>query len=74
MVLVSPEDHKLNCAIRLRCKTTNNVAKYALPTGLKLAKEIQVRRFFINSDSELNIGQVNGNFTDRDKDMAAYLI
>lgn len=68
--LVSPEGYKLNCAMRFGFKATNNVDEYeAFLTGLKLAKEIQVRRLLIKSDSKLIVSQVNGNFTSSDKGM-----
>ncbi|XP_022864755.1 uncharacterized protein LOC111384672 [Olea europaea var. sylvestris] len=54
VVLVSPEGHKLNSAVRFGFKVTNNTAEYeALLVGLRLAKEMQVRRLHINSDSQL---------------------
>ncbi|XP_022891607.1 uncharacterized protein LOC111406405 [Olea europaea var. sylvestris] len=43
------------------------------PEGLRLAKEMQVRRLRINSDSQLVISQVKGSFSARDKTMASYL-
>lgn len=52
VVLVSPEGHKLNCTAKLRFKATTNVVEYeVLFAGLILAKEMQVRRLLINSDS-----------------------
>lgn len=45
VVLVSPESHKLNCKVRFRFKAFNNVAEYkALLIGLKLSKEIQLKK------------------------------
>ncbi|CAI9762904.1 unnamed protein product [Fraxinus pennsylvanica] len=74
IVLESPEGHKPNCAVRLGFKASNNMAEYeALLAGLRLAKELQVRRLIISSDSQLVVNQVNGNFMARDKHMAAYL-
>lgn len=49
VVLVSPEGHKLNSAIRFWFKATNNVAKCeTFFSGLKLAKEMQVKKLLIN--------------------------
>lgn len=74
MVLVSLEDHKLNSAMQFGFKATSNLAKYeAFLVGLRLAKEMQVKMLFINSNSQLIVSQINGNFTARDKGMAAYL-
>ncbi|XP_022859989.1 uncharacterized protein LOC111380608 [Olea europaea var. sylvestris] len=54
VVLISPKGHKLNLLVRFGFKATNNVAEYeALLTGLRLAKEIQVKRLLISSDSQL---------------------
>ncbi|XP_022891987.1 uncharacterized protein LOC111406852 [Olea europaea var. sylvestris] len=74
VVLVSPEGHKLNSAVRFRFTATNNAAEYgAFFASLKLAKEMQVRRLRINSDSQLVVSQVNDSFSARDKIMASYL-
>ncbi|CAI9765389.1 unnamed protein product [Fraxinus pennsylvanica] len=74
VVLEILEGHKLNCAVRLGFKASNNMAEYeALMAGLRLAKELQMKRFIIISDSQLVVNQVNGRFVARDKLMAAYL-
>jgi ribonuclease HI len=74
VVLTSPEGHKLNCAVRFGFKATNNAAEYeALLAGLRLAREMQVKRLIVNSDSQLVVSQVHGNFSAKDKSMAAYL-
>ncbi|CAI9778484.1 unnamed protein product [Fraxinus pennsylvanica] len=74
VVLESPEGHKLNCAAILGFKASNNVAEYeALLAGLRLANELHVKRLTINSDSQLVVNQVNGNFAARDKHLATYL-
>lgn len=74
IILVSPEGHKLACAVRFSFKATNNAAEYeALLAGLRLAKELQVKRLIISSDSQLVVNQVHGNFSAKDKSMAAYL-
>ncbi|XP_022846413.1 uncharacterized protein LOC111369168 [Olea europaea var. sylvestris] len=74
VVLINPEGHKLNSTMRFGFKATNNVEEYeALLAGLRLAKEMQVKRLFISSDSQLVINQVNGNFLTKDKTMASYL-
>lgn len=74
MVLVSLEGHKLNYAMRFNFKATNNAAEYeALFVDFRLAKEMQVKRLVINSDSQLVVSQVYGSFSIKDKSMAAYL-
>ena len=50
-------------ALRLMFKNSNNQAKYAaLLASLRLAKELKVRRLTIKRDSQLVIGQVQGEF------------
>ncbi|XP_022880896.1 uncharacterized protein LOC111398193 [Olea europaea var. sylvestris] len=74
VVLISPEGHKLTLVVRFGFKATNNVAQYeSLLAGLRLAKEMQVKRPLIGSDSQLVVNQVNGNFSARDKTVASYL-
>lgn len=74
LVLESPEGHRLNCAIRFGFKASNNVIKYeALLAGLRLVKEMQVRRLLVNSDSQIIVSQVKGSFTAKDSSMAAYI-
>ncbi|XP_022852055.1 uncharacterized protein LOC111373710 [Olea europaea var. sylvestris] len=74
IILKSPEGHKLNFTVRFDFKASNNAVEYeALLAGLRLAKEMQVRRLLANSDSQLVVSQVNGNFVVKDSSMAAYL-
>ncbi|XP_022850205.1 uncharacterized protein LOC111372209 [Olea europaea var. sylvestris] len=74
VALVSSEGHKLNSVVKFEFKATNNAVEYeALLAGLRLAKEMQVRRLRINSDSQLVGSQVNDRFSARDKTMASYL-
>ena len=41
LILVSPEGHRMHCAVRFRFKASNNEAEYeALIIGLNLTKEI----------------------------------
>ena len=52
MMLISPEGHKIHCAIRFGFKVSNKEAKYeALIEGLRLARELQVCNVKIFSDS-----------------------
>lgn len=74
IILISLEGYKLNCAIRFHFQASNNVTEYeALLAGLRLSKEIQVKRLFINSDSQLVVSQIKSNFSARVKNMASYL-
>ena len=63
LILVSPEGHRMNCALRFRFKASNNEAKYeALIAGLELAKEIKVESLDIFSDSQLIVCQINDEY------------
>ncbi|XP_022880864.1 uncharacterized protein LOC111398160 [Olea europaea var. sylvestris] len=74
IVLKSLEGHKLNCTVRFGFKASNNAAEYeALLAGLRLAKQMQVKRVLASSDSQLVVSQVNENFATKDSSMAAYL-
>lgn len=74
MVLVSPKGYKHNYTLRFRFKATNNVIEYKVLLGdLRLAKEVQVKRLFINNDSQLIMSQVNDNVIVREKGMGIYL-
>ena len=43
LILVSPEGHRMHCALRFSFKASNNDAEYeALIVRLKLAREIKV--------------------------------
>lgn len=55
-------------------KASNKVVEYkAFLTGLRLAREIQIERLLINSDFQLVVSKVNGNFSAKDKSMATYI-
>ena len=54
MMLISPEEHKIHCAIQFGFKTSNNEAEYdALIDGLCIAHELQVCNVKIFNDSQL---------------------
>jgi hypothetical protein len=51
----------------------NNIAEYeALVHGLKLAKEIGIRRILCFGDSDLVVHQVSGEWDSKDTNMASY--
>ena len=51
LMLVSPEMHRISCAVRFAFAASNNEAEYeALLAGLRLAKELQVESIQIFSD------------------------
>uniref|UniRef100_A0A2N9I4E8 RNA-directed DNA polymerase n=1 Tax=Fagus sylvatica TaxID=28930 RepID=A0A2N9I4E8_FAGSY len=63
IVLRSPEGDIIKQAIRLQYPTTNNEAEYeALLLGLKTAKILGATELDVRSDSQLVVGQVNGDY------------
>ena len=74
VVFKTPEGHLLKHSVRLQYPTTNNEAEYeALLTGLRIARELGATMFRIQSDSQLIVGQVNGEYKAKEDRMAKYL-
>uniref|UniRef100_A0A2N9FCJ8 Uncharacterized protein n=1 Tax=Fagus sylvatica TaxID=28930 RepID=A0A2N9FCJ8_FAGSY len=74
IVFKTPEGHLLKHSTRLQYPTTNNEAEYeALLTSLRIAKELGANRLKIRSDSQLIVGQVNGEYEAREDRMKKYL-
>jgi ribonuclease HI len=62
IVLVSPKGDKLHYVLQIHFAALNIIAKYeALIHGLKLAKEIGIRRILCFGDSDLVAHQVSGD-------------
>uniref|UniRef100_A0A2N9H0S8 Integrase catalytic domain-containing protein n=1 Tax=Fagus sylvatica TaxID=28930 RepID=A0A2N9H0S8_FAGSY len=63
VVLRSPKGDTIKQAVRLQYPTTNNEAEYeALLTGLEMAKALGATELEVLSDSQLVVGQVNGDY------------
>ena len=63
IIIKSPEGDVIKRAIRLQYNTTNNEAEYkALLAGLKTAKTLRATELDVHSDSQLVVGQVNGDY------------
>ena len=74
VILESPEGDIIKWAIRLQYPTTNNEAEYeALLTGLKLAKALGATELDVCSDSQLIVGQINGDYKAKEERMQQYL-
>ena len=59
--------------LQIHFTCSNNVAEYeALVHGLKVAKEIGIRRVQCFGDSDLVVQQVSGNWDAKDANMASY--
>jgi ribonuclease HI len=73
VVLTSPKGDKLQYVLQMHFRASNNVAEYeALVHGLKLAKEIGIRRILCFGDSDLVVHQVSGEWDAKDANMASY--
>ena len=63
IIIRSPEGDIIRRAIRLQYITTNNEAEYeTLLAGLKTAKTLGATKLDVHSDSQLVVGQVNGDY------------
>uniref|UniRef100_A0A2N9GTT5 Reverse transcriptase domain-containing protein n=1 Tax=Fagus sylvatica TaxID=28930 RepID=A0A2N9GTT5_FAGSY len=63
VVLKSPEGDTIKQAVRLQYPTTNNEAEYeALLAGLEMAKALGATELDVLNDSQLVVGQVNGDY------------
>jgi ribonuclease HI len=73
-VLTSPKGDKLQYVQQMHFRASNNIAEYeALVHGLKLAKEIGIRRILCFGDSDLVVHlQVSGEWDAKDANMASY--
>jgi ribonuclease HI len=73
VVLTSPKGDKLQYVLQMHFRVLNNVTEYeALVHGLKLAKEIGIRRILCFGDSDLVVHQVSGEWDAKDANMASY--
>jgi ribonuclease HI len=73
VILTSPKGDKLQYMQQMHFCASNYVAEYeALVHGLKLAKEIGIRRILCFGDSDLVVHQVSGEWDAKDANMASY--
>ena len=73
VVLTSPKLDVLQYVLQIHFAASNNVAEYeALVHGLKVAKEVGVRRIVCYGDSDLVVQQVSGNWDALDANMKSY--
>ena len=74
MMLISPEGHKIHCALCFRFQALSNEAKYeALIAGLRISRELQVCNLKVYSDFQLVVNQVNDVYQARGEKMVTYL-
>ena len=73
VVLTSPKGDQLKYVLQIHFAASNNVAEYeALVHGLKVAKEIGIRRIECFGDSDLVVQQSSGNWDALDANMGLY--
>ena len=74
IIIRSPEGDIIKRAIRLQYTTTNNEAEYeALLARLKIAKTLGATKLDVHSNSQLVVGQVNGDYEAKEERMLQYL-
>jgi ribonuclease HI len=74
VVLIPPEGDILKYAIQLGFSATNNIAEYeGLVTGLRLAKDLGIRRLLIRGDSQLVAKQVQKEYDYNNDKMVEYV-
>jgi hypothetical protein len=70
IVLTSPKNDQLRYVLQIHFAASNNVAEYeALVHGLKVSKEIGIRRIMCFGDSDLVIQQCSGIWDAHDANM-----
>jgi ribonuclease HI len=73
VVLTSPKGDNLRYVLQIHFRASNNVTEYeALVHGLKVAKEVGVRRIVCYGDSDLAVQQCSGDWDAKDTNMASY--
>jgi ribonuclease HI len=74
VVFIPPEGDILNYTIQLEFPATNNIGEYeGLVTGLRLAKDLSIRRLLIRGDSQLVAKQVQKEYDCNNDKMTEYL-
>jgi ribonuclease HI len=73
IILTSSKGDKMLYVLQIHFAASNNIAEYeALIHGLKLAKEIGIRRILYFGDSDLVVQQASGDWDAKDANMASY--
>lgn len=73
LILTSPNGFQVKQAIQLNFKAMNNQAEYeAFLAGLTLAKNLQVGKITIYSDSQLVVRQTTGDYSTKDTSLSKY--
>ena len=74
VVLQSPKEGIIECAVRLQFSMTNNKAEYeANLIRLDLAKAVGTSSVILYSDSQVVVGHINGDYEAKGKRIKKYL-
>lgn len=73
IVLITPEGHKLEYAVRFKFPASNKEAEYeALIAGLRMARRMGAEHVVVRSDSQLVVEQVQRDYESRGEKMQEY--
>ena len=73
-MLIIPEGEELSSSLRLEFRTTNNEAEYkAVIVGLGMALKLGAVSAEIQSDSQVIVGHIRGEFEAKGEKMKMYL-
>lgn len=73
IVLEGPNGFLLEHSLLLKFKTSNNQAEYeALIVSLELAKDMGAKKVVCRTDSQLVVGQMNGEFQVKEDHLSRY--
>nr|XP_043638079.1 uncharacterized protein LOC122609083 [Erigeron canadensis] len=74
LILIDPKEREYTYALRFNFPTSNNEAEYeALLAGLRMAKQMGVKKIQVFVDSQLVANQINGTFEAYQASMQLYL-
>uniref|UniRef100_A0A803NMP5 Integrase catalytic domain-containing protein n=1 Tax=Cannabis sativa TaxID=3483 RepID=A0A803NMP5_CANSA len=75
VILISPQRHQLQSALRFRFFTSNNEAEHeAMLVGLQLAKEVGAQHIEVHSNSQLLVNKIFGEYQTKGKRMDTYVM
>ncbi|XP_019701442.1 uncharacterized protein [Elaeis guineensis] len=74
LILTSPDGVVMEYVLQFGFFASNNEAEYeALVTGLRMVKVLSVRYLRVHSDSQLIVGQIQGEYEVQEPNMIKYL-
>jgi ribonuclease HI len=72
-LLITPDGEELSSSLRLEFRTTNNEVEYeAVIAGLRMALELGAKSVEIQSDSQVIVGHIRGEFEAKGEKMKRY--